>query len=133
MFPIDESADIFLCFFFKPFPHLYPQLPGLFDGCQFFFQGNFEYPTPEKSELIQLVKSGGGTILNREPKINNIDESDLTVPYHAGEESPLRNCCFFIVHDNTDRREPVRKETLCTVPASWLMSCMATFSLVELP
>jgi BRCA1-associated RING domain protein 1 len=47
---------------------MFLQLPGLFDGCQFFFSGIFDPKTPQKEELIQLVKYGGGRILTREPK-----------------------------------------------------------------
>ena len=45
------------------------QLPGLFDGCQFYFDGSFVYPTPEKSELVALVKAGSGQVVTREPRL----------------------------------------------------------------
>ncbi|KAK3587818.1 hypothetical protein CHS0354_019683 [Potamilus streckersoni] len=109
------------------------QLPGLFDGCQFYFHGTFEYPTPEKEELLELVKNGGGRILMREPKPGHHCDEDLTVPYHAPPHGNLKECCFYIVHDTSLKFPPIRTPRLCSVPASWIMNCIDKFILLDPP
>ncbi|KAH9520085.1 BRCA1-associated RING domain protein 1 [Bulinus truncatus] len=74
------------------------QLPGLFDGCQFYFLGKFTYPSRE--ELIGLVKRGGGVILTREPRLHNLDDYPYTIPYHASEDSTLADCSIFVIYDD---------------------------------
>lgn len=107
------------------------QLPGLFDGCQFYFHGKFEYPTPEKTELMDLVKTGGGLILRREPKVGSLDESTLTVPYHADPESDSAQCCVFVLHDNSVNFPKINSRRMCSLPVRWLMDCMSTFTLIN--
>ncbi|KAL3831245.1 hypothetical protein ACJMK2_023019 [Sinanodonta woodiana] len=109
------------------------QLPGLFDGCQFYFHGTFEYPTPEKEELVELVKNGGGRVLMREPKPGHYCDEDLTVPYHAPPHGNLKECCFYIVHDTSLKFPPIRTLRLCSVPASWIMNCIDKFMLLDPP
>ncbi|XP_060064701.1 BRCA1-associated RING domain protein 1-like [Ylistrum balloti] len=107
------------------------QLPGLFDGCQFYFHGKFEYPTPEKSELLDLVKAGGGLVLKREPKVGSLDESTLTVPYHADPDSDGAQCCVFVLHDNSVSFSKINTRRMCSLPVSWLMDCISSFSLIS--
>ena len=109
------------------------QMPGLFDGCQFYFHGSFENPTAEKEELIQLVKAGGAHILAREPKPGHLDESTLTVPYHAPENDPISRCCVFVIHDNNVLFPPIRTPVICSAPVTWIMECISSFQLVNLP
>lgn len=107
------------------------QLPGLFDGCKMFFSGDFNYPTPEKQELVELVKLGGAAILTREPKLELIDESNTTVPYHAKPESIMANCGHFIVYDSkTPLSCGMNGNLICKVKASWIMDCIASFELL---
>ena len=109
------------------------QLPGIFDGCHFYLPGNFEYPTPTKEELASLVKLGGGSVLSREPKSDLIfDQSQLTMPYHARPDSQLARCSYFIVHDNKHTSQMLNSH-ICTVPASFVMDCIAHFELLDLP
>nr|XP_022310049.1 BRCA1-associated RING domain protein 1-like isoform X3 [Crassostrea virginica] len=105
------------------------RLPGLFDGCQFYFSGNFEYPTPEKEELISLVKLGGGHVIQREPKPGQVPESDLTRPYHAPPD--MATCCIYIVRDNTAECQPIKSPVMCSVKASWIMDCVSQFKLLS--
>ncbi|XP_061185474.1 BRCA1-associated RING domain protein 1-like [Saccostrea echinata] len=105
------------------------QLPGLFDGCQFYFSGNFEYPTPDKEELIDLVKLGGGHVIQREPKPGHIPETDLTIPYHA--PAGMETCCIFIIHDNNCQFQPIRTPVITSVRASWVMDCISQFKLIK--
>lgn len=122
----NTNMDLFLCLF---------QLPRLFDGCQFYFHGTFNYPTPEKEDLIELVKFGGGHVLSREPKLHSLDPTDLTVPFHAqnSKNEELSHCGLFIIHDNKANYPRVRHKHLCSAPAAWITECIASFSLCALP
>jgi len=107
------------------------QLPGLFDGCCFYLHGEFEPPTPPRDDLVRLVTLGGGVVLQREPTVDMISQSAVSVPYHAELTSSLANCSHFVV--STD----VRDVTLVTggrlgrVPPLWIMTCIAEFRLVD--
>ncbi|XP_066301591.1 BRCA1-associated RING domain protein 1-like [Branchiostoma lanceolatum] len=112
------------------------QLPGLFDGCQFFLHGKFQPPTPPRKELVELIRAGGGAILAREPKPDSdCLQASTTVAYHARKDSDLAHCSHFILYDEKSAKTPPRIRTakLCTVPTSWLMDCVTVFGLVELP
>lgn len=109
------------------------QLPGLFDGCQFYFHGSFDYPTPEKSDLVDLVKCGGGLVIKREPKVSTMDESTLTVAYHADPDSGHGQCCVFVVHDPSVNFSKIVTRRMCSVPVSWIMDCVASFKLLDIP
>ncbi|KAK3109008.1 hypothetical protein FSP39_021013 [Pinctada imbricata] len=104
------------------------QLPGLFDGCQFYFQGTFEYPTPRREDLVGLVKLGGGKVLTREPKPGHISESDLSTPYHS--QLGRVSCCIYIVHDNGSPFAPIKTPVISTITPSWIMDCIANFQLL---
>ena len=108
------------------------QRPPLFDGCQFYFHGEISYPLPEKEELIELVKVGGGVVLNREPKADSIDQSELTIPYHVTKGSELENCSYFIVNDGKGVRSERIGANLCWTKASWVLNCIAEFKLLPL-
>ncbi|XP_072036784.1 BRCA1-associated RING domain protein 1-like [Amphiura filiformis] len=110
------------------------QLPGLFDGCNFFFYGTFK-PSPSKNELIDLVKSGGGAIVQRQPKPDDdVIQVSTTVPYHVNQDSQLSNCSYFIIYDEVTTRVPPKVNTgkVCTATVSWLMDCISNFALIEL-
>ena len=114
------------------------QLPGLFSGCNFYFQSKMTYPTPPREELSQLVKNGGGNVFLRLPKLTEEGASDLTVPYHAATDSVLATCRLFLIHDEksgTGRVSSTPKcsdQHQCSVPASWLMDCIANFLIKEI-
>ncbi|RMX38967.1 hypothetical protein pdam_00008176 [Pocillopora damicornis] len=119
------------------------QLPGLFDGCQFFFNGEFIPPQPSKEDLVQLVKYGGGRILSREPK-PDIDES-LCLPrtpesnkasvtlapvaYHADPDTKHYRCTQFIIYDSLAEKKP---RSVCSMPSTWLMDCASNFQILTL-
>jgi len=107
------------------------QLPGLFDGCSFYFDGDFDEPTPPREDLVRLVTLGGGDVLHREPTVDMIDQSAVSVPYHAPLTSSLANCSHYVV--SADERDVtlVTGGRLCRVPPSWIMSCVAEFRLVD--
>lgn len=115
----------FFCFLFFFF-----QLPGLFDGCQFYFHGKFSFPTPTREELIGLVKLAGGTILTREPRLYSLDDYPYTVPFHALPSSDLADCSIFVVYDDICPDPPfVEAQRMSCLPVSWLMDSAASFSL----
>lgn len=108
------------------------QLPGLFDGCQFFFHGKFNYPTPSREELASLVKSGGGTILTREPRLYSLDDYPYTIPFHALPSSGLADCAIFVIYDDTCPEPPhVEAQRMTCLPVSWLLDSIASFSLLD--
>ncbi|XP_053373735.1 BRCA1-associated RING domain protein 1-like [Mercenaria mercenaria] len=108
------------------------QLPGLFDGCYFYFHGSFEYANPTKEDFISIVTAGGGKLLSREPKPGHL-EMTLTVPYHADVKSELASCCVYIVHEANVKFKPIRTANMCSIPATWIMDCVANFKLLPLP
>ncbi len=81
--------------------------------------------------IFQLILLGGGTVLSREPKLESLSESFHNVPYHAQPGSLFANCCHFIL--NANRKEPLRmlSSHLCSTSGTWLVDCVADFSLVE--
>jgi len=108
-------------------------LPGLFDGCKFCFHGNFDYAVPSKEDLTDIILTGGGKILVREPKPGNLDNQSLTVPYHADQGGELANCCVYLIHDNQTHLAAIRTRTMCSVPSSWIMDSASNFELMPLP
>lgn len=131
-------------------PHFVLQLPGLFDGCQFYFYGEFCPPHPPKEDLIQLIKYGGGKILSREPK-PDVDETlclptshkvnrapNQAVPlasvaYHAKPESKLYRCTQYVIYDPlTDKKPHVwNTDSVRTMPLTWLMDCASNFAILD--
>lgn len=122
----------------------------MFDGCQFYFYGEFCPPHPPKEELIKLAKYGGGKILSREPKAD-VDET-LCLPtshkvtrapnqavtlapvaYHANPESKQYRCTQYIIYDSLAEKKPHISDTdcVCTVPLTWLMDCASNFAILD--
>ena len=127
------------------------QLPGLFDGCQFYFSGEFCPPHPSKEDLVQMVKYGGGKILSREPK-PDIDGS-LCLPttreskkatnhavtlariaYHANPSSKQYRCTQYVIYDSLAEKKPHIRNTdsVCSMPSTWLMDCASNFAILDL-
>ncbi|XP_031564381.1 BRCA1-associated RING domain protein 1-like [Actinia tenebrosa] len=126
------------------------QLPGLFDGCQFFFSGTFDPKTPSKEDLISLVKYGGGKILTREPK-QEIDYSPFiiqskynkdtmhlstlsTVAYHAQPDSTQYRCTIYIIYDPlSQNKQAVRNVRGPSIaPVGWLLDCISKFEIIDI-
>ncbi|KAJ7389986.1 BRCA1-associated RING domain protein 1 [Desmophyllum pertusum] len=127
------------------------QLPGLFDGCQFYFSGEFCPPHPSKEDLIQMVKYGGGKILSREPKpdvdeslclpttresnkVSNHAVSIATVAYHANPSSKQYRCTQYIIYDSLAEKKPHiwNTDSVCSMPLTWLMDCASNFAVLDL-
>ncbi|KAK7154448.1 hypothetical protein R3I94_007696 [Phoxinus phoxinus] len=109
-------------------------LPPLFDGCFFYMLGSFL--KPPKHELLQLVKAGGGQLLNRQPK----PDSDVTqtlsaAAYHAQPGSDQILCTQYILYDpqNSYKPQKVRLGKVWSAPSTWLLDCIAAFQLLPVP
>ncbi|XP_071957300.1 BRCA1-associated RING domain protein 1-like [Antedon mediterranea] len=106
------------------------QYPPLFDGCHFFFHGSFT--APSKKDLGELVKCGGGTLLLREPKMDDdIVQSSRRIAYHSSLDSQQPNCCYYIINSPLHDAMLVNTAKLCSVPLSWLMDCIAQFKILS--
>ena len=103
------------------------QAPGLFDGCEFYFTGNFPPPGASKEDLMHLVRLSGGKSLTREPK--SFDQLMSTHPFHA-KQNVVPNT--FIIYDPCTKQVPHSRK-VATVPASWLLDCLSYFEFIDLP
>ena len=122
-------------------------MPGLFDGCKFFFRGNFDYAVPSKDDLTSIITAGGGSILSREPKPGHLEEGILTVPFHADPRGELAHCCVYVVHTGSTgnstgvggtcgdavSNNKIRTKYMCSVTSNWLMDCASNFRFMPLP
>uniref|UniRef100_A0AAY4EIK3 BRCT domain-containing protein n=1 Tax=Denticeps clupeoides TaxID=299321 RepID=A0AAY4EIK3_9TELE len=109
-------------------------LPRLFDGCFFYLLGSFQ--KPPKSDLLQLLKEGGGQILTRQPK----PDSDVTqtlnaAAYHARPGSDQALCTQYIIYDPQGSYRPprLRLGKVWSAPSSWLLDCITSFQLLPVP
>ena len=129
---------------------LFVQFPRLFDGCSFFFSGNFK-SNPTKPEMLDIIRLGGGTILHREPKAETshplITESSPivskmiasksvdapTVAYHARPDTAQSHCTQYIIFDPETCPSHKRLSTpiMCTAPSTWLLDCISKFEIIE--
>nr|XP_055071954.1 BRCA1-associated RING domain protein 1 isoform X1 [Misgurnus anguillicaudatus]XP_055071955.1 BRCA1-associated RING domain protein 1 isoform X1 [Misgurnus anguillicaudatus]XP_055071956.1 BRCA1-associated RING domain protein 1 isoform X1 [Misgurnus anguillicaudatus]XP_055071957.1 BRCA1-associated RING domain protein 1 isoform X1 [Misgurnus anguillicaudatus]XP_055071958.1 BRCA1-associated RING domain protein 1 isoform X1 [Misgurnus anguillicaudatus] len=109
-------------------------LPPLFDGCFFYLMGSFH--KPPKTELLQLIKDGGGQLLNRQPK----PDSDVTqtlsaAAYHAQPGTDQILCTQYILYDPQSSYKPskVRVGKVWSATSTWLLDCIAAFQLLPVP
>ncbi|XP_030643481.1 BRCA1-associated RING domain protein 1 [Chanos chanos] len=109
-------------------------LPPLFDGCFFYLLGSFR--KPPRDELLQLIREGGGRLLNRQPK----PDSDVTqtlsaAAYHARPGSDQALCTQYIIYDPQGSYEPqwTRLGKVWSAPSSWLLNCISAFQLLPVP
>ncbi|KAL4609114.1 BRCA1-associated RING domain protein 1 [Arapaima gigas] len=109
-------------------------LPPLFDGCFFFFLGSFR--SPSKTELLELVKDGGGQVLARRPKPDSDVTQTVTVAaYHAPAGSDQALCTQYVLYDPQGHYKParVRLGKVWSAPSTWLLDCIAAFQLLPVP
>lgn len=107
------------------------QLPRLFDGCSFYLRGDFIPPTPARDEITLLVKTGGGTVLHREPKPETMALSEFVIPYHVRADQQLAHCCIYVLHDNANAQPKMCGARRCDVPVAWLLDCVAKFQFLD--
>ncbi|NXW60912.1 BARD1 protein, partial [Eurystomus gularis] len=106
-------------------------LPKLFDGCYFYFLGSFK--RHQKSDLVELVKAGGGQILVRQPKPDSdVTQTINTVAYHAESASDQRFCTQYVIYDVSSKFKPekIRQGKVWMAPSSWLIDCAMAFQLL---
>ena len=108
------------------------QLPGLFDGCHFYLHGDYEYPAPTRENFTALLRSGGATILSREPKLETINQADMTVPYHANPSSAMACCSHFKVSSNTRTKPELTGSRMASVAYTWVFDCVTNFQILEI-
>ncbi|XP_052812599.1 BRCA1-associated RING domain protein 1-like isoform X2 [Mya arenaria] len=108
------------------------QLPGLFDGCKFYFSGSFEFAVPSKEDLTRIITSGGGSILSREPKQGHLDNDLVKVPYHADPSGDLGHCCVYVIYENLNGLAPIKTKYICSVTSAWIMDSASNFRLTPL-
>ncbi|NWU98060.1 BARD1 protein, partial [Upupa epops] len=106
-------------------------LPGLFDGCYFYFMGSFK--KHQKSNLVDLVKAAGGQILVRQPKPDSdVTQTINTVAFHAKSTSDQRFCTQYVIYDAASKFKPekIRQGKVWMAPSSWLIDCVMSFQLL---
>lgn len=127
------------------------QLPKLFDGCSFYFAGEFDKILP-KDAVTNLIKLGGGRILSREPKTSDVDPMVLSISpavskqklvqtsaspivvFHAKENSAQRCCTQYIIYD--EKKSPAYTRTFSPVLSSttvaWVLDCISNFEILDI-
>ena len=83
-------------------------------------------------ELTNLLKSGGATILRREPDPESIPPEEQRLPYHVEPESALSKCSHFIIYQEGPK-EPILKYDMShckSLPLAWLLECIKNFALI---
>ena len=116
------------------------QSPRLFEGCHFYLQcfakENFEKSKlPGKVQLSEILKTGGGIILNREPDPESIPQD--RAPFHADQDGSLAYCSHFILYPDNEAdmtNKPRLKYDMNhfkSLPASWAMKCADEFKLID--
>lgn len=116
------------------------QNPGLFDQCYFYFawQSKNVYINDmklTKDTLLALIQEGGGTVLKREPKPEDIKDKIQFIPFHIASEPthPLYKCTHYIIY-KPEKDEPIVKYNMPhikTLPLIWLIECIEKFTLVD--
>ncbi len=130
--------------------HFFIQFPALFDGCSFYLSGEFQ-STPTKSEVLEIIRLGGGQLLHREPKVETshplitpaspavmkmMSSKSIEVPtvaYHAKPNTAQSNCTQYILYDkqSLECHKRISSPILCTASTTWIMECISKFEIVE--
>lgn len=117
------------------------QNPRLFNKCQFYFamEAKNVYRIYDmvltKDTLLLLIKAGGGTVLKREPKPEDIKNKEQFVNFHIANEPthPLYKCTHYIIYIS-ERDGPHIKYNMPhikTLPIAWLIESIEQFTLVD--
>lgn len=144
IFHDDDSMDAYLLKGTKTYPFGAPtkawanglqKLPKLFDHCHFFFKGNFKPNDcyPEKSKLMLIAQSGGGTVITREPDPENIPPDEQKIPFHADQCGPLAKCSHYIIYQEGKTLPKIRYNMphIKTLSLAWFFECINNFKLVD--
>ncbi len=86
-----------------------------------------------RSDIITLVKSGGGVILTRQPDPEAIPANENTIPYHAPRDGSLTATSHIILYA-PGKGEPEMKYNMkhCkTLPVEWFIQCVVNWRLID--
>ncbi|KAK3928510.1 BRCA1-associated RING domain protein 1 [Frankliniella fusca] len=86
-----------------------------------------------RSDIMTLVKSGGGIVLTRQPDPEAIPANEKTVPYHAPREGSLTETSHFILYAQ-GKGEPEMKYNMkhCkTLTVEWFIQCVVNWRLLD--
>lgn len=104
------------------------QIPRLFDGCLFYFIGDFLPPNPPKQDFERLVRIAGGTVLHEEPQSSDFDRT--ISPCHAKPGSDLFSCRYIVV--NSSNTQTVKHSSFgVSVSSTWILDCLSQFELLN--
>jgi len=81
---------------------------------------------------MTLIKYGGGVLLSREPRPEDIPEKERTVPYHTTHRSDLEHTSHYIIYG--EAKAPALKYNMLhikTLSVEWLVGCIANFKLLD--
>lgn len=118
----------------KAFTNAVQQLPRLLDGYHVFLHGTFSHPYPRKGQLIRILRSGGATVLSREPDPELIPDGEQKIPYHAPKSGPMSTCSHVIMYQESSSSEPLLKydmRHLKSLPAAWLFDSINNFAIAD--
>ncbi|EDO48850.1 predicted protein, partial [Nematostella vectensis] len=117
-------------------------VPGLFEGCSFYVHGTYDPAVPSKEEITQLIKYGGGKVLSREPRADDLEPSIMgkdtntpfpTVAYHARPNSNQYWCTNYIIFDPLCEKQPkhIFSRHVSTAPFTWLLDCISHYQILD--
>lgn len=107
--------------------------PPLFNGLKFYVLKTKKPYTVEglflqKENVVELIKSGGGEILKREPTPLSVKVIDC-LPFHSQLSEP-GECHHFIIYNEDEPKELMyNMKELQHRPFKWLMACVFSFKL----
>ena len=120
---------VHVCMYYVPcLNQFHLQIPRLFDGCEFYFCGNFLPPNPSKGDLVRLVKMAGGAVLSREPRSSPV-YNHTVCPYHA---KPGFTSHFIVISGSSTY--PIKADSgAFHVSPTWIFDCLSHFELMNTP
>ena len=109
------------------------QQPKLLAGIHFYLLGQFRTKL-NRDEVLSLIRLCGGKIVTREPDPEWIPEHEVSIPHHAGPDSPLAATSHVLLYQEGGKSEPLLKYNMNhikTLPLSWMLKCLKSCSLLE--
>ncbi|KMQ96512.1 brca1-associated ring domain protein 1-like protein [Lasius niger] len=117
------------------------QNPRLFNNCFFYFvlKADITYRIGDlelkKKDLIQLVTTGEGTVLSRQPNPEDLKDMMPVIPFHIANDSthPLHKCTHYIIYmpGKGEPRIKYKMPHIKSLPLIWLIECIEKFTLVN--
>ena len=86
-------------------------------------------PTPDKTELSELIQSCDGEVICREP--SRAFNTKQTHPFHS--PMPLKSSIFLLYDPNCTDEKDLEKwskvKDLSVIPVAWILDCLSYFEL----